>query len=56
MSSMSCDTVFRARGHELPHAAILMVGGNDVDRCSVPPQLVGMEIYKLAHGVAVSTT
>ena len=26
-----------------------MVGGNDVDKCGVPPQLVGMEVYTLAR-------
>ena len=41
--------VFRSGGRDLPHAVIIMVGGNDVDKCGVPPQLVGMEIYTLAR-------
>ena len=49
MSSMRCDTVFRARRHDLPHAVIVMVGGNDIDKCDVPPQRVGMEVYTLAR-------
>ena len=58
MSSMRCDTVFRARRHDLLHAVIVMVGGNDIDKCDVPPQRVGMEVYTLAviWCVAVSTT
>ena len=49
VSSMRRYAVFRARGHGLPHAVITMVDGNDVDKCGVPPQLVGMEIYTLAR-------
>ena len=49
VSSMRCDTVFRARRHDLPHAVIVMVGGNDIDKCDVPPQRVGMEVYTLAR-------
>ena len=48
VSSMRCD-VFRARRHDLPHAVIVMVGGNDIDKCDVPPQRVGMEVYTLAR-------
>ncbi len=49
VSSMRCDNVFRARRHDLPHAVIVMVGGNDIDKCDVPPQRVGMEVYTLAR-------
>ena len=49
VSSMRCDTVFRARRHDLPHAVIVMVGGNDIDKCDVPPQRVGMGVYTLAR-------
>ena len=58
VSSMRCDTVFRARRHGLPHAVIVILGVNDIDKCDVPPQRVGMEVYTLAviWCVAVSTT
>ena len=49
VSSMRCDNVFRARRHDLPHAVIVMVGSNDIDKCDVPPQRVGMEVYTLAR-------
>ena len=49
VSSMHRDAMFRARRHDLKHAVIVMMGGNDVDKCRVPPQRVGMEVYKLAH-------
>ena len=49
VSSMRRDAVFRARGHDLPHAVLIMVGGNDIDTCGLPPQLVGMEVYMLAR-------
>ena len=49
VSSMCRDAVFRTGGRDLPHAVIVMVGGNDLDKCGVPPQLVGMEIYTLAR-------
>ena len=49
VSSMRRDAVFRYGGLDLPHAVVLMVGGNDLDKCGVPPQLVGMEIYTLAR-------
>ena len=42
------DAVFRTGGRDLPHAVILMVGGNDLDKCGVAPQFVGMEIFTLA--------
>ena len=51
VSSMRCDTMFRARRHDLPHAVIVMVGGNDIDKCDVPPQRVGMEVYTLARAL-----
>ena len=46
---MRRHALFRSGGRDLPHAVILMVGGNDLYKCGVPPQLVGMEIYKLAR-------
>ena len=33
VSSMRRDAVFRSGGRDLPHAVILMVGGNDLDKC-----------------------
>ena len=49
VSSMRRDAVFRSGGRDLPHAVILMVGGNDLDKSGVPPQFVGMEIFTLAR-------
>ena len=41
VSSMRRDAVFRSGGRDLPHAVILMVGGNDLDKFGVPPTTGG---------------
>ena len=55
VSSLHRDAVFPDGGHDLPHAGPV-VRGNDVDKCGVPPQLVGIEIYTLARDLMRSGT